>query len=98
MSVMLCINLILWQASKGLTELYISLACLLPNVAKFRVSLQFREKGGLFHHASVCCFTECHLYATQTLQWRMQFVLQCSFFELRCLFWLVGWPVCSIAG
>ena len=31
----------------------------------------------------------CHLYVTETLQRRMQFVVQCYFFEFRCLFWLV---------
>ena len=59
------------------------------NVAKFRISLKFLENGGLFHHVSVYCFTECHLYTTETFQWRMQFVLQCYFFEFRYLFWLV---------
>ena len=29
------------------------------------------------------------MYATETLQWAMQFVLQCYFFGLGCLFWMV---------
>ena len=51
--------------------------------------IAFAEKKGLFHNASVHCFTECHQYATETLQWTMQFVLQCYFFEVGCLFWIV---------
>ena len=89
MSVIFCINLVLWQAGNAPSVFYASLYCILPNVAKFRVSLKFLENGGLFHHASVYCFTECHLYTTETLQWTMQFVLQCYFFEFGCLFWMV---------
>ena len=46
-------------------------------------------KGDLFCHASVYCFTDRHVYTTETLQWRMQFVLYCCFFEFRYMFWLV---------
>ena len=35
------------------------------------------------------CPPWCRLYTTETLQWRMQFVLQCYFFEFRYLFRLV---------
>ena len=97
MSLILCINLVLWQAANGLTVFYTSLSCILPNVAKFRVSLKFPENGGLFHHASVYCFTECHMYTTETLLWRMQFVVQCYFFEFGYLFWLV-YKCAQIAG
>ena len=86
---MFCIKLVLCQAGNGLTVFCTSLYYVLPNVAKFRVSLKFPENGGRFHHASVYCFTECHLYTTESLRWTMQFVLQCYFFEFGCLFWMV---------
>ena len=50
------------------------------------------EISRLFHHTSVYCFTLCHLYTTEPLQWTMQFVLKCYFFEFECLFWMV----CSV--
>ena len=81
MSVILCIDLVLWQAGNALTIFHTSLYCILP--------MKFPENGGVFHHTSVYCFTECHLYTTETLQWTMQFVLECYFFEFECLFWTV---------
>ena len=89
MFVIFCINLVLWQAGNGLTVFYTSLYCILPNVAKFRVSLKFPENGGLFHDASLYRVTECHLYTAKTLQWTMQFFLRCYFFEFGCVFWMV---------
>ena len=39
MSVIVCINLVLWQAGNGLAMFCTSLYSISPNVAKFRVSL-----------------------------------------------------------